>query len=292
MSVTSDGTTMVAIQRVEPQNIWIIPADTPLQSRPATTGFAHYLNASWTPDGRLIASANLTGKYELWEFNADGSSPKQITFDDFNKYEPVICGDGKYIVYVSSKSGRLNLWRTNSNGVELTQLTDMKLANSPECSADGQSVIFESNDSGHWTIWRVPIEGGKPEFFGCNDCTGPMVSPDGKYFAYESPGSGKENTKIKIRASNEDQPSRTIELPATYGGSMCWTRDGKGFTFVDNRVGSSNIYFQSVDGGEPKRLTNFDSQNISSAAWSPDGKFLAVTRGQKTTDVVKIKNGK
>lgn len=37
---------------------------------------------AWTPDGRIIFSANYRGSQDLWMMNADGSNLRRLTFDD------------------------------------------------------------------------------------------------------------------------------------------------------------------------------------------------------------------
>ncbi|HEV2102980.1 MAG TPA: hypothetical protein VGR58_09400 [Candidatus Acidoferrum sp.] len=43
---------------------------------------------------------------------------------------------------------------------------------------------------------------------------------------------------------------------------------------------------QSLDGSPGHQITNFTSQHIAEFQWSPDGKTLAVARGQNNSDVV------
>ena len=54
---------------------------------------------------------------------------------------------------------------------------------------------------------------------------------------------------------------------------------------VDNVV---NIWRQPIDGGEPKQVTDFKDSEISSFAWSRDGRSLALTRGTLVSDAVMI----
>ena len=49
-----------------------------------------------------------------------------------------------------------------------------------------------------------------------------------------------------------------------------------------------NLWLQPLDGGKPKQLTNFTSDQIWNWAWSRDGKQLALSRYSTTSDVVLI----
>ncbi|MFS8086178.1 MAG: hypothetical protein ACMG6H_11165 [Acidobacteriota bacterium] len=50
----------------------------------------------------------------------------------------------------------------------------------------------------------------------------------------------------------------------------------------------TNIWSQPIDGGPPKQLTDFKSDLIFRFDWSRDGKWLAVARGNISSDVVLI----
>jgi len=54
--------------------------------------------------------------------------------------------------------------------------------------------------------------------------------------------------------------------------------------------GVSNIWRLPLDGGEPRQLTAFATQRITSFAVSRDGKRLAPARGTTSSDVVLIRN--
>jgi len=47
-----------------------------------------------------------------------------------------------------------------------------------------------------------------------------------------------------------------------------------------------------LDGGPPKKLTDFKENGVWRYAWSRDGKQFALTRGTATSDVVLIRDFK
>jgi Tol biopolymer transport system component len=51
----------------------------------------------------------------------------------------------------------------------------------------------------------------------------------------------------------------------------------------------SNIWSLPLDGGSPRQITRFADRQISSYAWSNDGKRLAVMRTTTTNDIVLLK---
>ena len=71
------------------------------------------------------------------------------------------------------------------------------------------------------------------------------------------------------------QPAKTFDLPPTFHrGGLRWTPDGHAIAYTARRDGASNIWAQPLDGGAPKQLTSFKSDEIFRFDWSRDGKQL------------------
>jgi len=73
-----------------------------------------------------------------------------------------------------------------------------------------------------------------------------------------------------------------------------WSPDGKAITYrahqdSTGRNGADNLWNRPIDGGPPKQLTNFDSDQIFSFVWSRGGQ-LALSRGVETRDVILLTN--
>jgi len=109
------------------------------------------------------------------------------------------------------------------------------------------------------------------------------------------------------RASEQAYPTRPIQVIVPFAGGdpvkvldlprpsftsdpgLRWTPDGRALTYIDTVNGVSNIWSLPVDGGPPKQLTDFKTDQIFSFDFSPDGK-LAVSRGTQTSDVILIRD--
>jgi WD40-like Beta Propeller Repeat len=53
---------------------------------------------------------------------------------------------------------------------------------------------------------------------------------------------------------------------------------------------ATNIWEQPLAGGNPVQVSKFSSGDMFGFAWSRDGKQLAFSRGQRTTDVIMMSN--
>ena len=65
-----------------------------------------------------------------------------------------------------------------------------------------------------------------------------------------------------------------------------WTADSNAITYVRTKNGASNVWIQPLDGSPAKQLTHFASMFIWRHAWSRDGKYLVLSRGNLSRDAV------
>ncbi|PYV61361.1 MAG: hypothetical protein DMG97_43380 [Acidobacteria bacterium] len=86
------------------------------------------------------------------------------------------------------------------------------------------------------------------------------------------------------------EPIKVFDALTPIGRLIRWAPDGRAVTYIVTSAGVSNIWSQPIDGGAPKQLTNFKSDQMFWFDWSRDGKQLAVSRGTVTSDVVLISN--
>src|SRR5262249_10638287 len=96
--------------------------------------------------------------------------------------------------------------------------------------------------------------------------------------------------KIAIIPSTGGEPIKFFDVgPSVFlHPGLHWRPDGRTLTYIDTHNNISNIWSQSLDGGAPKELTHFNSEQIFRFAWSPDGKQLIFERGFNVDDVVLI----
>ncbi|MBK6722833.1 MAG: PD40 domain-containing protein [Acidobacteria bacterium] len=72
------------------------------------------------------------------------------------------------------------------------------------------------------------------------------------------------------------------------GRVLRWLPDGRSLAYIVTRDGVSNIWSMPIDGGAPKQLTNFTTDQIAWFDLSRDGKPTLFSRGYTTRDVVLI----
>jgi Tol biopolymer transport system component len=80
-----------------------------------------------------------------------------------------------------------------------------------------------------------------------------------------------------------------LALPAS-ASVFRWAPAGDAIEYALTRSGVSNIWGQKLGGGPPKQITNFESGLTFDFDGSRDGRYLALTRGSESRDVILISN--
>ena len=118
----------------------------------------------------------------------DGTAQKQLTYEGERNGNPAATADGRYIVFASTRSGVLQIWRMDSDGSNASQLTSGGGHSLPAVSPDGQWVFYNSVDD--WSLWKVSMHGGEPIRLAAGQAIYPSISPDGKLIACFGKGKG------------------------------------------------------------------------------------------------------
>jgi TolB protein len=111
LSVTVDSNTLAALQVEIVSHIWIAPDGDASRAKQITSGTALYVSPSWTPDGKLVYLSDASGNPDLWIMEPDGSNQKQLTFNVGGNFRPTVSPDGRYVVFMSDRTGGTNIWR-------------------------------------------------------------------------------------------------------------------------------------------------------------------------------------
>ena len=297
LSLTADSTALVTVQSDQLSNIWTISNKEDGRATQLTSNKRDGIyGVTWTPDGKIVYASNVSGNEDIWIMDADGKSQTQLTSDARRNYAPTVSSDGRYIVFVSNRTGRENLWRMEIDGSSLTQLTTDG-GGRPNYSPDSRWLVYTAEVMGQQRVLKVSMDGGEPVQLTDHASGRNEISPDGKQIVcgyFDDTDELNQRWKFALIPFAGGTPSRMFEIPPTmpFFGSFLWAPDGRALTYINDRNGVSNIWRQPIDGGAPKQLTDLKSDRIFNFAWSRDGKWLALARGEVNNDVVLISNFK
>lgn len=120
-----------------------------------------------SPDGKEVVYQVLRGGgvSDLQVMPMAGGAARTLVEGTWNNFSLNWSPDGKFIVYLSNRSGNVDLWVVPAQGGEPRQLTDFPTdENNPQWSPDGASLYFTSSQDAapFEDVWKVPVAGGAP----------------------------------------------------------------------------------------------------------------------------------
>jgi Tol biopolymer transport system component len=281
----SQGGTMVVTQAQQNSQLWVMPSDgDAAKARQITSGSGRDdggQGISWTPDGRIVYGSNASGVPDIWICEGDGSNARALPTGGQPNTDPQVLPDGRYVVFMSYRDGRVRIWRANIDGGSAQPLSPGPYDVRPRITDDGRFVIYSSVTAPS-SMWKVPIAGGDPVQIPSSEptATAAAVSPDGSQLAVSF--NAERGWRVGVRPIDVDSAPHLLDIAVS---TVQWTRDGRALTFIEAGKGS-NLFNQPMPDGTPRQLTSFAGDRIFNFAWSNDGKRLALSRGSITSDVV------
>lgn len=289
LSLSSDENTLAVIQDHSVSNIWTTDGNG-ADAKQIISEAGRFNEIIWLPGGRIAYTSNAGGSSDIWTMNADGSNVRQLTMGANARLGLAASADEKQIIFAAERDGKYNLWRIGIDGSELTRLTNGDGEYYPQCTPDGLWIVYQSGGN-YPTLWKMPTGGGEAIQMTKTTASRASLSPDGKFAAYHYLDSSLKPSKWGIGIISLEDGKRIKRFdfsPTVVERLVKWTRDGKGIAFLNSPNGVPNIWIQPLDGGTPKPITNFPSDNIIAFNWNADGTQLAVIRGVETSDVLLI----
>jgi eukaryotic-like serine/threonine-protein kinase len=196
---------------------------------PAPAGGGEYLNPAISPDGTVVAANRAdpqTGVWHIWLIDAArGNAASRLTTDPASDVDPVWTPDGKEILFVSDRGGRLAFYRQPTAGGPAMQVKDVSHVRFPipsDWSKDDRIVYQNLQRS----IWTFSATGARAELQVANRqpaLYGGRLSPDGKWLAYAL----WQSTRFEVFVERFTAGSPRKQISTGGGAHPRWTRGGK-----------------------------------------------------------------
>ena len=289
VSLSADGLSIATVQSKTSSSVWLAPnskAETAVKISSGTNEGGG--GVALMPDGRIVYALAGTGSSDLLLTDANGGNSQPLTGNSALNALPSVSQDGRFIVFVSNRTGGPHVWRMNSDGSNLKQITNGIAEIFPAVSPDNQWILYQ--DIGDLRLWRVPIDGGQGKQLTDKLASQSVISPDGKMVACRYREQELSPFQLAILSFDDGRTLKTLDLPPSAFGSpnLDWTPDGKAVLYVDNRGGIGNIWSQPIDGSPARQLTFFNTDQIFAFDLAANGKTMALARGNVSNDVVLI----
>ena len=253
-----------------------------------------YREPRLSPDGTKIAVAAEDGEHDLWIYDLAKETLTRETFGPAFEYTPVWAPDGRSLFFASGPNRQnrgvlFDIYRKAADGTGAPEaLTEHLQGGHPlSLTPGGKSLVYYmSSTTGDGGLYQLPLEpkgpsqpvladGKSSSFYG-------EVSPDGKWIAYGSNESGRD--EIFVRPFPAVNGGRWQVSPA--GGTRpVWARSGRELFFLDDARRMSVVAVQPGPGfnfGTPKVLfdssAHYETDVFRSFDVSADGKRFLVIR--------------
>jgi serine/threonine-protein kinase len=250
-----------------------------------------------SPDGRLVV-VPIEGPTtsDLWQYDISREAWRRLTSEKDN-LEPLFSPDGRHIAFASNREGPYNLYRMAVDGTAVERLATSDHWQWPASwSPDGRTLIFmEPDPETNWDIWALPLDGErKPKRIIATrfDEGGAALSPDGRWLAYTSNESGRN----EVYARPWPGPDRKWLVSTGGGFHPVWARNGRSlFYSTGERLMEVKVTAEAqFRAGQPRLrfAARFaDAGTIFAPPYdiAPDGqRFVASLEGEATKERVDI----
>ena len=257
----------------------------------------------WMPDGeRIVFASALGGGVDLWGISPIGGSPVRLSVNMGSVghlatflFSP--SPDGRFIAYVSQKSGAYEVWLWSADGEPDRQLTRLGAAiESLAWSPDSSALVISANRYGAYDIYRVDVPGGEThrltsderyDVYATYTADGQdvlFVRLDERWVDHEIVRIGRDGSNPRVIATDENffdyHYGRTFGYPTA-------SQDGLWVFFRSHRSGWINYWAVPSNGGEPRQLSPQDADQ-EGGAWSPEGNWFAYTSNTNGTVDLRI----
>ena len=248
--------------------------------------------ADWTNDGRIVYSSAEGGNADIFAISEDGEQ-KQLTSDPAAEISPKLSADGRLMIFMSNRSGQMDVWRADANGTNALQLTKNGNVTDSIISPDARSVYYLVKDpeSKAEKLWRVSITGENAARVTDLTTRSPRISPDGNTIAgYMS--NPKTNTMMLGLVSTETgEVLKYLETP-THNDIpfLDWSKDGQDLFVVLRRGKPTSLWKVPLNGTSPTQLREWENDAIFRLAISRNGERVFYEIGNELNSVVQIQS--
>jgi Tol biopolymer transport system component len=249
------------------------------------------VQARLSPNGRRIAYWGLpegTGKRVLYTMPAEGGDGVALTDDDAVNWNPVWSPDGRFLYFLSDRSGTMNLWRLpidestgRRRGPPQPVTVSAVAIRMFDVAASTGRIVFASLSSSI-AQERIAFDAGRVKFSG-----EPEVLFDSSIIVqYRAPAPDGRSVAFTGMTSHEDlylldverRSLRRLTSDAHKGRGAEWTPDSERIYFYSDRGGSYDIWSIRPDGSGIEQVTEISEGTIHSPKISPDGRRASANK--------------
>jgi Tol biopolymer transport system component len=255
-----------------PAGLWRMPASGSGTPRPLALVGERGDQPAISRQGNRLAYRRHVLDNNIWRLelhgrNGQAGAPVRLISSTRSDHNPQYSPDGNRVVFLSARSGSLEVWVSAGDGSNAVQLTSMRapMTGSPRWSPDGERIVFDSNSEGQFEVYVISASGGRPRRMTNNPADDGVASysRDGRWIYF---------------CSNRTGAWQIWKMPAEGGEALQVTRQGGRLAF-ESLDGKSVYYAKSLGDTSLWRVpvgSNDERQILESVRWNG---FTVTKRG-------------
>ncbi len=297
VSLTDDGNSLVTVKSNKITSFVVSPIDDLTQATQLLTknGDESLMSpgADWTADGKIVFSTINNGNADVWTMNSDGGGQRQLTSETNADILPKATADGKYIYFLSNRTGLMSIWRMNADGTNPQKITENQDIFAFDLSPDGGEIFYTARAENIFTqkLWKISADGTNARQLTEKPVYLPKIAPDGKTIAGYLPEKENQILKLTLLAAENGAVLRQIETPASEGLAIFdWNPDGQSLYLATRQNGVTTLWLQPLDGKPAVKLKDWQNEAFFRLNVSGDNKSLFYEKGVATNSVLLLRS--
>jgi tricorn protease len=265
----------------------ILDADTPDQEKPNNfwpqygNGEIYFVSDRDTRgkagDKRVMSSVS-----NIWKISEKGGTPVQVTnHRDGSLFFPSLSSDGKMLMYEDN----FGIWKLETasgktSEVKIDITSDSKENNFEVLTINNEADSYSLSPSthraaisAHGEVFTIATEHGDVTRVTNSYWrdTDPTWSPDGKWIAFRSDQSGRE--EVWVATPDGENPKKLSDADSEKFG-FDWLPDSKSLLYT---ASDHKLYRVDAASGESRVIASSNVANLFGVDVSPDGKWVSFT---------------
>ncbi len=277
-------------------NLTLVWVDRQGQATPLIEDRNVYNRPRLSPDGQRVAVGARSGANpDIWIYDIGPGTRMRLTVEG-NNFSPVWTPDGTRVTFSSTRDGPQDLYWKPADGSGqaelLLNMNSLNILTPTSWSPDSESLAFyEVNPASARDIWALPREGDALPFVATafNE-RAPMFSPDGRWLAYVSDESGRDEIYVQPYPG----PGGKWPISAEGGTEPHWSADGRELFY---RLGDKMMVVEvqsepAFTSGRPQLVFEGPyvlGNSVANYDISPDGqRFLMIKEEEGQQDQINV----
>ena len=233
-----------------------------------------YTDIVLSPDGKKAAvTRQVDGNSDIWTIDLERGLPTRYTFGASNEDDPAWSSDGNDLIFSSDRdSGEIRrIYRKLASGAGNEDLLSASVSTTDvgmDWSPDRKNILYSSpGEKGRMDLWILPFGGDVKPYPLLNSEFDEMqghFSPDGRYFAYVSTESSRQEVYIQSFPLGGGK----WQVSTGGGAQPHWRRDGKELYYIspERKLMAAAVKIEGtlvIGAVEPLFQTQISSMNHS-----------------------------